>query len=82
MPKAGQTLHGIERVENASALASEGRQKLDQLEEMLNSIHARRTSLSDYNLSTAQDDLATVRSILWALQTEICRFRGGKDAPA
>lgn len=77
MPKAGQTLRTIERVENASALAIDGRSLLRQLDDMLANIHRRKTPLSDYNLSTAQSDIAAVCSILWALQTELCAFRNG-----
>lgn len=78
MPKPGQTLAAIERIENAAALASDGRCRLEQLRQMLTNTHQRSTPISDYNLQTAQDDIAAVCSILWALQTELGRFRDGR----
>jgi len=75
MPKAGQCLHTIERIENASAQASTARLRLEQLEILVCDL-ARRGAISEYNTNTALCDINEVRMALKHLQDELCEFRG------
>ncbi len=77
MPKAGQCLRTIERIENASAQAALARLRLSQLETMLRNLH-RRGAISEYNVKTAIADIAEVTAVLRSLQEELCHFREGK----
>jgi hypothetical protein len=65
----------IQQIEDASAVAITARQRLEQLEQMLDSLH-RRGGLSDYNRNVAREDIETVTNALWRLQKELCQFRG------
>lgn len=65
----------IQQVEDSSALAVTGRERLAQLLSMLESLH-RRGALSDYNLEVTRQDIAEVTTIIRHLQDELCRFRG------
>lgn len=76
MPKTGQRLSDIRRIEDASALAATARQRLAQIAAMLDSVH-RRGGLSDYNHDTASQDIADVTAVIWHLQNTLCQFRGG-----
>ena len=74
MPKAGQCLRTIERIENASAEAALARLRLSQLEMMLRNLY-RRGAISDYNVTTAIEEIAEVTAVLRSLQEELCQFR-------
>ncbi len=75
MPRAGQCLHTIERIENASASAARARLRLTQLEVLLRNL-AQRGAISDYNITIAVADIAEVRTVLQSLQDELTTFRG------
>lgn len=74
MPKAGQCLRTIERIENASAQAALARLRLSQLETMLRNLY-QRGAISEYNVKTAIADIAEVSASLRSLQEELCQFR-------
>ncbi len=75
MPRAGQCLHTIERIENANASAARARLRLTQLEVLLRNL-AQRGAISDYNITIAVADIAEVRTVLQSLQDELTTFRG------
>jgi hypothetical protein len=68
----------LSRVEDTSALAITGRERLTGLADMLGNIHRQGRPLSDYNLRVATEDIADTVNILWRLQDELCKFKGNK----
>ena len=75
MPKSGQRLRTIERIENASARAATARLRLAQLEILLRNL-AQRGAISQYNMATAVDDIEEIRMVLQSLQDDLCELRG------
>jgi len=57
-------------------LAITGRQRLTALSQMLNNIHQQGRALSDYNHTTATQDINEAIAVIWALQDAICAFKG------
>ena len=75
MPKHGQSIRRIERIEDVTAVAVSARHHLDQLSTALANLHKQGRALSSYNLETAQCDIAEARAALSLLQSELCKFR-------